>query len=41
MRIVHEAEDPGTPVNERLLQTDYDASGFLALRGVGGDAGMG
>ncbi|KAJ8110009.1 hypothetical protein OPT61_g7033 [Boeremia exigua] len=39
--VVHQAEDPGTPVGEGLAQSDPDAGGFLALRGVGCDAPVG
>lgn len=41
VRVVHEAEDPGAPVGQRLAQADPDAGRFLAPGGVGGDAGVG
>jgi hypothetical protein len=38
VRIVHQAEDPGTPVGQSLAQTDPDTGCFLTLSSVGRDA---
>ena len=41
MRVVHEAEDPGAPVDEGLFEAVQHAGSFFALSGVRGDAGVG